>query len=294
MDVVALWSVKGGVGKTTAAVNLAHAAAAAGETLLWDLDPQGAATHLLEVKPKLRGGAEALVQGRSTAAAALRQTAWERLDVLPADRSLRDLELVLDAAKRSERRVTATLDPLRDRYGVAVLDCPPGASLLARNVLRAADLVLVPLPPAPLALRSLDQVLELVAEEGRDVPVRAFLSMVDRRKATHRAAVADLPRTRPEVLDVVVPAAVAVERMGELRAPLAAFAPRTPAALAYADLWAAVTAVLHPAPAAPAGGGKGKDRAGAGRATKDAKDAKDAKDTGKDGKDAARGRRGRR
>ncbi|GIG28485.1 ParA family protein [Cellulomonas marina] len=244
---VAVWSVKGGVGKTTAAVNLAHAAAAGREVLLWDLDPQGGATWLLDVKPRLKGGAEALVQGRSTVASAIRQTAWETLDVLPGDATYRDLELALDAAKRSGRRIEETLEPVRDRYDLAVLDCPPAASLVARNVLRAADALVVPLPPSPLALRSLEQVLELVADAPRPVPVLAFLSMVDRRRTAHRQAVGELAGGRPDVLDVVVPAATAVEQMGVHRAPLVTFAPRSPATAAFAALWAAVERQVLPA-----------------------------------------------
>lgn len=238
MKVVALFSVKGGVGKTSSAVNLAYESAArTGTTLLWDLDPQGGATFLLDVKPRLRGGAESLVRGDTRVAGAVRRTAWERLDVLPADETYRDLDLVLDQLKRSRRRLSDVLSPLAAHYDVVVLDCPPTSSVLARAALRAADLVVVPLVPAPLVLRSLDQVLALVEEEDDAPPVRAFLSMVDRRKLAHRRAVDELPRQRKEILPVVVPATVNMERMGEHRKPIATFAPESPATEGYRALW---------------------------------------------------------
>ena len=103
MRVVAVYSTKGGVGKTTAAVNLAWEAARDYRVLLWDLDPQGAATFLMQVKPKVKGGVGALVAGKSKVAGAIHSTAYGNLDVLPADASYRDLDLVFDHARSRSR-----------------------------------------------------------------------------------------------------------------------------------------------------------------------------------------------
>lgn len=152
MKVVATYAIKGGVGKTSAAVNLAHLAALDGRrTLLWDLDPQGSATYLFRVKPKVKGGGKALVTGTRALDDAVKGTDYEGLDLLPADFTYRHLDLELDALKKPTRRLRRLLEPLGADYDLVVLDCPPNVSLSSESIVHAADLLAVPLVPAALA-----------------------------------------------------------------------------------------------------------------------------------------------
>ena len=244
MRVVATYNIKGGVGKTTTAVNLAHLAAVDGaRTLMWDLDPQAAATFLFRVKPRVKGGSRGLVTRRRPIDEAIKGTDFPGLDLLPADFSYRNMDLELDDTKRRIRRLRQLIESVRDDYDVVVLDCPPSASLVSENVMNAADLLLVPLIPATLSLRTFDQLTRFVADsEGRRPEVMAFFSMADRRKKLHREVIDGIPRDRARVANTVVPSLSLIEQMPERRAPVTAFAPSSRAAQCYRDLWREVSA----------------------------------------------------
>ena len=233
--VLASYNIKGGVGKTSAAVNLAYLAAREGaNTLLWDLDPQGASTFLLRVKPKVKGGGRRLVHGKTDAEARIKGTDYDRLDLLPADFSYRHMDLHLDDAKRPTRRLARVLAPLVPEYDYVFLDCPPSISLVSESVFEAADALLIPLLPATLSARPLDYIEEVAGSAARPLP---FFSMVDSRKRMHRDVMERYRAERPEMLRTVVPLAADVERMGLARAPLDEFAPRGAAAGAFRELW---------------------------------------------------------
>jgi chromosome partitioning protein len=240
--VLATYNIKGGVGKTSAAVNLSYLAAQDGlRTLVWDLDPQGGSTYLFRIKPRVRGGARKLVRLKSDVDELIKGTDHPGLDLLPADFSYRHMDLALDQFKKPTRRLSRVLEPLGDEYDWVFLDCPPSLSLVSESVFGAADVVLVPIVPATLSSRTLEQ-LDSVIAEGRDgklsAPrVLAFFSMVDRRKKLHREVMERVGSERDDVLQAAIPASVEVERMGEQRDAVAAFAPRGRAAPAYEALW---------------------------------------------------------
>jgi cellulose biosynthesis protein BcsQ len=247
---LATYSIKGGVGKTSAAVNLGALAAADGlRTVLWDLDPQGAASFLFRIKPKVKGGGKRLIRDKEPLAV-MKGTDVEGLDLLPADFSYRNLDLELDRRKKPLAGVRRVLAELEGDYDLAILDCPPSISLVSENVFSAADLLLVPLVPATLSVRTLEQLRRFLAGVEQPAPdVLAFFSMVDRRKKLHRELVESLPSELPGVAGAAIPNASVVELMGLHREPVVTSAPRHKAAQAYAELWAQARAVLD-------GGGK--------------------------------------
>jgi chromosome partitioning protein len=236
--VLATYNIKGGVGKTSAAVNLAYLAASGGaQTLLWDLDPQGASTYVFRIKPRVKGGGRKLVRGKSDVEFLIKGTDHERLDLLPADFSYRHMDLALADSKKPTTRLARVLEPLRESYDYIFLDCPPSISLVSEGVFEAADALLVPIVPATLSSRTFDQLRAVVSNGDGEPQLLAFLSMVDARKRLHRDLTTSLQSEYPEVLSSVIPSASDVERMGLERTIIEAFAPGSRAARAYRNLW---------------------------------------------------------
>lgn len=248
MRVLATYNIKGGVGKTATAVNLAYLSARDGQrTLLWDLDPQGAASYLCRVEPRIDGGGKALVRGDLELNELIRGTDFEGLDLLPADFSYRHMDLALDGAKKPTRRLARLLQPLAGAYDHLFLDCAPSISLVSEAVFVAADALLVPTIPTALSLRTLERLRSHLAERRRSrVAVLAFFCMVDRRKSLHSRIAEQAGDPAAGVLRATIPYSALVEQMSVARAPLFAFARSSAAAQAYEALWREILSRLPP------------------------------------------------
>ncbi len=248
METIAFFNLKGGVGKTTSAVNIAwHAANEGIPTLLWDLDPQGAASWLLNTKAKEKTRPKKILSGKTPIGELVRSTDFENLDVIPSDFSLRHLDQQLATQSDQGKRnlIAKLVEPFGENYALVVLDCPPSFSLLTEQVFETADSLYIPIIPTHLSLRTFEQTRDFFkANKLKPKRLHAFFTMVDRRRSLHRVMLTHPPKMLKNGLATSIPYAAAVERMGDHRAPLPAFDSASPVSLAYAQLWRDIKATL--------------------------------------------------
>ena len=236
MGVIAVYSVKGGVGKTTMSANLAWCAATISKrrTLLWDLDASGGAGFLLGVDARAKKRAESVFSMERDPGKLVRKTGIPMLDLLPADESIRALETQL-AMIGKKKRMAKLSGALGKEYDRIIFDCPPVLNELSAQVVRAADLVIVPLPPSPLSARAFAMVAEEVeTHTKKHPPILPVLSMLDMRRTLHRDARDANPRWP------AIPQSSAIEQCAVRQLPVGAFAPSSPGAQAFNRLWTAL------------------------------------------------------
>jgi chromosome partitioning protein len=244
---LAVYHMKGGVGKTATAVNIAYLAVQAGDrTLLCDLDAQSSATYYFRVKPKLASSTRKFLQGGKHLEGEIKGTDYEGLDLLPAALSHRHLASALAKSRQSKQRLRDVFAPLQKEYKYIILDCPPTITLVAENIFKAADYLLVPLIPTTLSMRAYQQFLAFYTKKHYDQHnIMAFFSMVEKHKKLHRDIVHTMPKQYHGIMHSMIPYLADIEKMGLDREPVPASRPRSPAAQSYQQLWNEIQARMR-------------------------------------------------
>ncbi len=237
MTVFALYNLKGGVGKTAAAINLAYLAAADGyKTLVWDLDPQGSSSYYLNVKSNNKNETKKVFEEELAVKDVVQGSLFENLWVIPADISARHTDALLSGHKHSKKKLKSLLGGLKG-FDIVILDCPPGISLLHENIFNAADWILMPNIPTTLSINSFGTVNEYFENNDLDKSkLKCFFSMVDHRKNLHHEVMQHFYKDKIFFKNYI-PYLSDVEKMGINQQPLFEYANGSYAAQCFRDLW---------------------------------------------------------
>jgi len=238
MFIASLYNLKGGVGKTASCVNFAYMAAADGfKTLVWDLDPQGAASYYLGAQPTVKNNIRKTIEHDLPLPDAISGTGFDLLDIIPADPSTRKLDLMLDAQHNSKKQFKNLLKQVARDYDFVFIDCPPGFSHVADNIFYASDAVLMPVIPTTLSIRTYEQVKEYLSTRDIDADkLMCFFTMVDMRKNMHNDIMQQLCKDK-RFFEHYIHYLSDVEKMGINQAPVEVFAPSGFATTCYRALW---------------------------------------------------------
>lgn len=238
MKVLSFYAVKGGVGKTTSAVNVAYHLSSSGKNiLLIDLDSQGASSFYMRTRASRKLSGKTLLNKKSSLFAFIKASDYPGLDVLPAKGSFRNLDINLEQQNHTRERLRTILKEFKDEYDYIILDCPPTMTLLAENVFFASDYVFIPVIPTPLSVRTLEQVLRFFNKHDLNQnKIYIFFALVDYIKTVHQTTMSLMRTKYRNILVNAIPRTAVIEKMGIRQEPVECFARNSKGGKAYAEL----------------------------------------------------------
>ncbi len=242
MVIIALYNLKGGVGKTASCVNFSYLAAKEGyKTLLWDIDPQGSTSFYFKAKPKSHPGIRKVISKDFDASNIIQSTDYENLDIIPADLSAKSFDIMIGEMVNSRSKLKQAIKNFEGDYDFVFIDCPPGLSALSENIFHAADIVLMPVIPTTLSVRTYNMVKDYFKEKDLDgSKLMCFFTMADLRKSMHNEIMEQLYKDK-RFFQNYIPYLSDVEKMGIHRKPIEEFARSSYAAQCYRELWTEIT-----------------------------------------------------